>query len=322
MDGLRPVQSCRGGAILLCTIVVATWMATSILWGTFVEAKPVTPPSKKPSASTAKVKPKTRPKAPARVARKPVRRAARPAAAGPTWVGVTVNGKKAPFQAALLGGSTYIPMQAAADTFGARIEWDSATGAVAVNGTLLRAKPWRYRNVVYLPVGPLSRILRLQARYTASARSLSLGSGGVAVVSPTPPVGPRTTPTPPPVRTGPFVPREATDGVFNVTVTDLQQMDVIKGYYRPRPGEKFVMVSVSQQNVSNDLQIYTGRFVLLDDKGQAHDALENLSNFWLVILRPGGTNFGYLMYEMPVAARPSHLVLDTRERAPLQVPLL
>lgn len=118
-----------------------------------------------------------------------------------------------------------------------------------------------------------------------------------------------------------YVPRSAQNAVFQVTVTNLENVTVIKDFYRPRTGYKFIVVYLSQQNISEQVQIYTGRFSLLDQKNTSYDYIEGLSNFWLVILRPFGINFGYLVYEVPVDAKPMNLVLHALNQAPLTLNL-
>ncbi len=120
---------------------------------------------------------------------------------------------------------------------------------------------------------------------------------------------------------GVYVPRSAQNSVFQVTVTNLENVTVIRDFYRPRTGYKFVVVYLSQQNISEQVQIYTGRFSLLDQKNTSYDYIEGLSNFWLVILRPFGINFGYLVFEVPVDARPMSLVLHALNQAPLSLNL-
>lgn len=125
-----------------------------------------------------------------------------------------------------------------------------------------------------------------------------------------------------PVDGGVYVPRSAQNSIFQVTVTNLETLSVIKDFYRPRTGYKFVVAYLSQQNVSEQVQIYTGRFSLMDQKGASYEYIEGLSNFWLVILRPFGVNFGYLVFEVPVDAKPISLVLHALNQAPLTVSLL
>lgn len=131
--------------------------------------------------------------------------------------------------------------------------------------------------------------------------------------------------TPPvdPIRGGAdlYVPRIAQNAVFQVTVTNVETVSVIKDFYKPRTGYKFVIVYLSQQNISNEVQIYTGKFTLVDDRSRSYDAIEGLSNFWLVILRPYGINFGYLVYEIPADRVPRHVVLHTLNQSPLTIDL-
>jgi hypothetical protein len=123
------------------------------------------------------------------------------------------------------------------------------------------------------------------------------------------------------INQGPFIPKTSRNSVFSVTVTNMEEMDVIKGYYKPKPNNKFVIVYLSQSNTSDEVQIYTGKFALLDGANSAYDYIEGLSNFWLVILKPGGTNFGYLVFEMPKNARPMNLMLHALNQKPLSISL-
>lgn len=118
-----------------------------------------------------------------------------------------------------------------------------------------------------------------------------------------------------------FVPRSAQNSIFQVTVTNLQSVGMIKEFYKPRSGHKFVIVYLSQQNISNEVQIYTGKFNLQDAGGSSYNPLDNLSNFWLVVLRPQGINFGYLVFEVPVETSAASLTLNTVNQPPLTLQL-
>jgi hypothetical protein len=118
-----------------------------------------------------------------------------------------------------------------------------------------------------------------------------------------------------------FVPRSSQNSIFMVTVTNLQSVNSLKEFYKPRGGHKFVIVYLSQQNISNEVQIYTGKFNLVDQSGNAFNGLDNLSNFWLVVLRPHGINFGYLVFEVPQESVPAQIVLTTANQPPLSLPL-
>lgn len=118
-----------------------------------------------------------------------------------------------------------------------------------------------------------------------------------------------------------YIPKHAQNSVFQVTVTNLETISVLKDFYKPREGYKYVIAYLSQQNVSQQVQVYTGRFSLLDQKSASYDYIEGLSNFWLVILRPYGVNFGYLVFEIPADSKPVSLVLHSLNQAPLAVNL-
>lgn len=120
---------------------------------------------------------------------------------------------------------------------------------------------------------------------------------------------------------GVYVPKTTQNNVFAVTVTNIENVSSIKDFYHPRAGYRFVVVYLSQQNVSNEVQIYTGRFSLLDQNNRSYDYIEGLSNFWLVILRPYGINFGYLVFEVPADAYPTRLALHALNQSPLTLNL-
>lgn len=120
---------------------------------------------------------------------------------------------------------------------------------------------------------------------------------------------------------GVYVPKTTQNNVFAVTVTNIENVSSIKDFYHPRAGYRFVVVYLSQQNVSNEVQIYTGRFSVLDQNNRSYDYIEGLSNFWLVILRPYGINFGYLVFEMPTDAHPTRLALHALNQSPLTLNL-
>ena len=96
-----------------------------------------------------------------------------------------------------------------------------------------------------------------------------------------------------PVSTPPtvFIPRSASNEEFKITVSELKEVKLIKGLYTPQPGFKFIVLTVSQQNLSNKVQLYTGKFVLYDDKGYKYDYIEGLSSYILQVLLPSGMNF-------------------------------
>lgn len=119
-----------------------------------------------------------------------------------------------------------------------------------------------------------------------------------------------------------FIPRSAFNEEYKVTVSDLKEAKVYKGMYNSQSGYKFVIISVSQQNLSNKVQLYTGKFVLFDEKNIRYEYIEGLSSYILQILMPMGINFGTLVFEIPETSIPSKLMLETYGSTPIIVNLL
>lgn len=169
----------------------------------------------------------------------------------------------------------------------------------------------------FRPPYPNAQVPANQNAYTPGAMSSNSATlGGIA-----PNVGINPIPSLSQAGTSPYIPRTAQNSVFKVTVSNLEIVPVIKDFYKPRSGSKFVVASLSQQNISNQVQIYTGKFSLVDQNQNSYDHLEGLSNFWLVILRPYGVNFGYLVFEIPQNSKPICLVLHALNQAPLTINL-
>lgn len=121
---------------------------------------------------------------------------------------------------------------------------------------------------------------------------------------------------------GNFSEKFGKNSVFGVTVTNMEEISVIKNRFSASAGNKYFVVYVSQQNISPDVQIYTGKFTLMDENSKVYDYLEGLSNYWLSILKPGGVNYGYLVFEVPSHARPAYLVLNALNQPPLSIDLI
>ncbi|MFN3995973.1 MAG: DUF4352 domain-containing protein, partial [bacterium] len=119
-----------------------------------------------------------------------------------------------------------------------------------------------------------------------------------------------------------FIPRSAFNEEYKVTVSDLKESKVYKGIYNSQAGYKFVIISVSQQNLSNKVQLYTGKFVLFDNRNVRYEYVEGLSSYVLQILMPMGINFGTLVFEIPETSIPSKLILETYGSTPIVINLL
>ncbi|MFH0801016.1 MAG: stalk domain-containing protein [bacterium] len=194
-------------------------------------------------------------------------------------------------------GRTLVPVEELCQAIGCTVEWDGRTRAIRISTFPPEVKP------------------------SPKPTENPYDKQSVPLPTSTPSFFPSETPMPTPFNPGSdiFMPVTVSNGIFSVTVSDMKTVNAIKDYYKPKTGYKFVTVYLSQQNVSNEVQIYSGRFSMIDKKNATYDYAEQLSNFWLIILRPGGINFGYLVFEVPQDARPVRLLLQAK--APLNINL-
>ena len=221
-------------------------------------------------------------------------------------VKVYINGAELPIQAIIKSGVAYLPAQTLAETLKIKLNWNPVTRQLKANNAIVNAPPIFRDGALYVPVEALMQTLGSTLEWDGANRMIQIKTGN-AVASPGgPDTQPAFTPTPPDTINTPlppdninripepetFVPRTSANTDYSVTVTNVNEARVIKEYYRPKPGYKFVIIHFSQQNISDKVQLYTGRFALQDHTDQTYEYIEGLSNFWLQILRPGGINFG------------------------------
>lgn len=252
-------------------------------------------------------------------------------------VKVYFNGAELPVQAIIKSGAAYLPAQTLAETLKIKLNWNPVTRQLKVNNAIVNAPPIFRDGALYVPVEALIQTLGGTLEWDGANRIIQIKTGN-AVISPGgSDTQPAFTPTPPdtinttlpPYNTNTnripepetFVPRTSANSDYSVTVTNVNETRVIKEYYRPKPGYKFVIIHVSQQNISDKVQLYTGRFALEDHTKQTYEYIEGLSNFWLQILRPGGINFGSLVFELPANTVPVKLILHTYATSPLSLNL-
>lgn len=275
-----------------------------------------------------------------------------------TDIKVYANGSPTNISAVSHNGIYYVPAQSLAMPLGLSIKWDGTTQTLYVNGQKLDCKPEVISGIVHIPIESLAYSIGANLEWDGKNNIVNIISTGANVtvtqqptpapvtpspVTPLPVTPPPVTPqpvTPPPtvvptpvvvikptpvptVATsgGVFIPRSVSNDSFTVTVTNLQYQNIIKNYYTPKSGYRFCIINVSQQNISPNVQIYTGTFTLFDTDGHSYDYLEGLSNFWLQVLQPGGTNFGHLVYEIPSNSVPEKLVLYSVNNPTLSIDL-
>lgn len=237
-------------------------------------------------------------------------------------------------------GVVYVPVRPVAAALGVPCKWVPARKRLVINGRTVTGKAIRYNNMIYVAYTAVAGCSGMPVIFDgASGRVVFnpptdadgvvsyVGMGAAPKVSRpsgTVPVRGSVAPSKrvqqPPAAgfiNEPFIPVVGENDVFKVAVTNLENTDKVKAQSVSKPGNKFVVVHLSQQNVSNEVQIYTGKFALMDNTKRIYEYSEGLSNFWLVVLRPGGSNFGYIVFEVPQSAEPSKIILSTTSRPPL-----
>lgn len=232
------------------------------------------------------------------------------------YIKIVVNGKTLKENGICHKGFAYVPLRAVAESMGAPYESDPSKKSASFNSKPIKGTALKQGGVFYIPAMAIAENTGAKVRFDIKNKTVSISGGKFAVATNTPPPTPDATPPP-----ESFIPVKAENDVFRVTVTNIEAVSSMKGHYKPQQGNKYVIIYLSQQNISDEVQIYTGKLALIDSNGQAHDYIEALSNFWLLVLRPGGINFGYLVFEVPQNAVPMKVVLSTTTRPPLTLNL-
>lgn len=118
-----------------------------------------------------------------------------------------------------------------------------------------------------------------------------------------------------------YTPRMARNAAFQITVSNLEVVENIRGHHQPRNGHRFIVIYLSQKNVTMNPVLNPGTFFIQDQMGNDFEPLMEFSNFMGVVLKPYGINFGYFVYEMPIQSVPVRLVLVTTTQSPVEVNL-
>lgn len=244
---------------------------------------------------------------------------------------VYVNGSQVSAPAVEQDGEVYVSVHSLAKALKISVKWDPNNKIISINGKPLDCKPLLKGNTIYVPVMALGNQIGAEVEMDYNQNMIKITTGKGPHPNPTkePTPAPTKEPTPvpnnptpaPTVKSSMFVPVQKQNDNFRISVTNLEYSSMIKNYYSPKSGNRFCTLNISQQNISGNVQIYTGTFSLTDKDGISYDYLEGLSNFWLQVLQPGGTNFGHLVYEIPATSVPENLVLYSIDQPTLTLPL-
>jgi hypothetical protein len=272
---------------------------------------------------------------------------------------ITVVCNGTPVQSSILvrNGLEYCPVDPIAQALHLSVSWNPGTKELKIADNLVIAEPLYVGGHLYLPVDAIAEAGNCNSSWDTSRSVATLSSrGGVGNLDPSkvqtgydpsmdgrlptnwqfanplaPVAAPVGAPAPAPDaavlsreenRTGDvFIPKAVRNAAFQVTVTNLERLTAFRGYYQPKGGCRFVVVYLSEKNVSSEAQVNPGRFYVMDQQGTSYQAMEDLSSFWPVIMRPYGVNFGYLVYEIPEERIPVSIVLTSTGNSPLSLNL-
>lgn len=241
----------------------------------------------------------------------------------PTVRSLRVDRKNIEIEPVFIGEEIYLPLETIAEALGASATWNPGQGEVVLNRTKRLNSPNNIPMVSFqgshLPddsTGGGYLKNNLQPAPTVPTRP--------APGAPDPVAGQRVTAALNREKEGAgdiYTPRIARNAAFQVTVSNLEVVETIRGHHQPRNGHRFVVIYVSQKNVTMQPVLNPGTFFVQDQQGNDFEPMMEFSNFMGVILKPYGINFGYFVYELPTQSVPVRLVLVTTNQSPVQVNL-
>lgn len=242
----------------------------------------------------------------------------------PTVRALRVDRSNIEIEPVFIGDVVYLPLETIAEALGASATWNPGKGEVVLNRSR-RVGPVNNPAMTSYQSG-----LSFPEDYTGGGRTPSH-------LQPPPTTPPRPQAgAPDPVaaqrvaqtlqreQSGSgdvYTPRVARNAAFQVTVTNLEVVDQIRGHHQARSGHRFILIYLSQKNVTMNPVLNPGVFYVQDQMGNDYEPMMEFSNFMGVVLKPYGINFGYFVYEMPLQSVPIRLVLVTTTQSPVMVNL-
>lgn len=223
-------------------------------------------------------------------------------------VPIYIGSKRFPINGKIINNVMYLPAVALSNTLGVRLKigWSTKYHTVTLNGIAMTANLYYSKDNLLFPARATEYLLKVKVSWDSSKKAIVISRGGKQAYEPSPPPEPKK-------HFKIFIPQTEKNEIFSVTVSDVTFETSIKDYYNPNKGNIFIVIYLSQTNISPELQVYTGKFSLIDNVNRSYDPIEGLSNFWLQVLKPYGTNFGYLVFEVPENADPVNFTLHSLE---------
>ncbi|MBS2034665.1 hypothetical protein JST97_06750 [bacterium] len=241
----------------------------------------------------------------------------------PTVHSLRVDRKNIEIEPVFVGEDIYLPLETIAEALGASATWNPGQGEVVLNRTKRLNAP--------------NNVPMVSFQGSHIPEDATGGGHTKSNLQPPPSVPVRPAPgQPDPIgaqrvsselnreKEGSgdiYTPRVARNAAFQVTVTNLEVVDSIRGHHQPRNGHRFIVIYVSQKNVTMQPVLNPGTFFVQDQSGNDFEPMMEFSNFMGVVLKPYGINFGYFVYELPTQSVPVRLVLVTTNQSPVEVNL-
>ena len=240
-----------------------------------------------------------------------------------------INGTRPRIEPLVMGGQAFLPLEVFVDASGLVATWDLGRGTLMLNRSSDKMPTVGQSLKTASSPGAVPDATEMPFDGGLSGRLPSGWQFAHPLDKPAPPQGVPSVKAPNTAlldrkqngSTDVYIPHSGRNGAFAVTITDVERVDNLRGYYQPKGGHRFVIIYLSQKNVSSVAQVDPGKFYIQDSGGNNYQALDELSSHRPVIFRPYGINFGYLVYELPEFTAPSRLILTTVGQAPLSVNL-
>ncbi len=239
----------------------------------------------------------------------------------PTVRGLRIDRKNIEVEPVFIGDVIYLPLETVAEALEASANWNPGRGEVILNrkrtvGALNNTPLWDPSS------GHIPNDASQGGYVPSHAQPPSMEQPRPAPGIPDPVAGQRVAQVLRRSDSGDvYTPRVARNAAFQVTVSNLEVVEQIRGVHQPRNGHRFIVIYVSQKNVTMQPVLNPGVFYLQDQSGNDYEPLQDYSSFLGVVLKPYGINFGYFVYEMPVQSVPIRLVLVTSMQSPVVVNL-
>jgi hypothetical protein len=241
----------------------------------------------------------------------------------PTVRALRIDRKNIEIEPVFIGDQIFLPLETVAEALGASATWNPGRSEVVLNRTK-RHGATNNAPMTSFQGGHLPEDYTTGGRTPSQLQPPPTTPVRPAPGSPDPLAGQRVAAALERDKSGAgdiYTPRVARNAAFQVTVTNLELVDQIRGVHQPRNGHRFVVVYVSQKNVTMNPVLNPGVFYIQDQVGNDYEPLTDFSNFMGVALKPYGINFGYFVYELPTQSVPIRLVLVSTSQSPVQVNL-